>query len=66
MSDVRNDLQEARAEIGMLADVLMREFGGPQADEGEPCEMAIRIMREQRATIDRMRATIEALRDRTR
>jgi hypothetical protein len=37
--------------VDELARVLMEEFGGPVGDEGA-CETAIRVLREQRATIE--------------
>jgi hypothetical protein len=50
----------ARAEhlhqqIDALATVLLKEFGGPTQDEGA-CEMAIRVLREQKADARRWRA----------
>lgn len=40
-------------QILLLANVLMDEFGGPVMDESA-CEMAIRVLREQRKRIDEM------------
>lgn len=39
-------------QIGSLATVLLDEFNGPTQDEGA-CEMAIRVLREQRAEVTR-------------
>lgn len=43
-------------EIAMLADVLLGEFGGPDRPESA-AEMAIRLLREQRATIEVLKTT---------
>lgn len=40
-----------RDDVDELARVLLEEFGGPVGDEGA-CGMAIRVLREQRATIE--------------
>jgi len=40
-------------QIESLAKVLLQEFGGPSKDEGA-CEMAIRLLREQKIEVDRL------------
>lgn len=49
------DVSELSNQIGQLAQVLMDEFGGPTENESA-CEMAIRVLREQKAEIEYLRS----------
>jgi hypothetical protein len=43
-------------QIDELAMVILREFGGPVVSESA-CEMAVRVLREQKAELERVRAS---------
>lgn len=47
--------KQANEKIAKLATVLLEEFGGPTQNESA-CEMAIRVLREQR---DQLKASVE-------
>jgi hypothetical protein len=51
----RADATEAQCQISTLASVLLSEFGGPTKDESA-CEMAVRLLREQRTQIEQLTA----------
>lgn len=49
---------ELHSQIAQLATVLLDEFGGPTCNESA-CEMAVRVLREQQAEIERLRVEQE-------
>lgn len=46
-------------QIDALAKVLLAEFGGPVGGSEGACQMAVRVLREQKAEIDRLRELFE-------
>lgn len=48
------EVEHLKGQIAPLAQVLMDEFGGPTCSESA-CEMAVRVLREQRDEIARLR-----------
>lgn len=47
------ELTHLRGEIARLTIVLLEEFGGPTCNESA-CEMAVRLLREQKAEVGRL------------
>jgi len=45
--------------VDALAKVLLAEFGGPVGGSEGACQMAVRVLREQKAEIDRLRELFE-------
>ena len=57
--DADDHRRRLSTQIGVIADVLLQEFGGPTQSESA-CEMAVRVLREQRQRIADLESQREA------
>lgn len=62
LAAARAEMNDLKSQINDLAHVLLTEFGGPTEDEGA-CRMAVRVLRDQKAEVERLTKRCEEARE---